>query len=130
MGSYRARGSGSVSAGSTHGIWNKWWVDADLRGRRLIEEGGRSLSATSAAEPPGAGTRREFVQANAGCELCAVDEAFRAIRRYPAAPKVMWVVEGARHQDFLKYEARGYDAHVVEFLMETLGTTRDVGAGR
>jgi len=46
-------------------------------------------------------------------------------------PKAMWVVEGARHQDFLAYDPRGYDAHVVEFLMETLGTTRgDSGADR
>jgi len=37
------------------------------------------------------------------------------------APKALWVVEGARHQDFLKYDPRGYDAHVVEFLMENLG---------
>jgi uncharacterized protein len=39
-----------------------------------------------------------------------------------AAPKVMWVVEGAGHQDFLAFDPRGYDAHVVEFLMETLRT--------
>jgi hypothetical protein len=29
-------------------------------------------------------------------------------------------VEGARHQDFLAYDPRGYDAHVAEFLMEAL----------
>jgi fermentation-respiration switch protein FrsA (DUF1100 family) len=40
-----------------------------------------------------------------------------------AAPKVMWVVEGAGHQDFLAFDPRGYDAHVVEFLMETLRTS-------
>jgi uncharacterized protein len=39
-----------------------------------------------------------------------------------AEPKAMWVVEGARHQDFLAYDPRGYDARVVEFLMETLGS--------
>ncbi len=37
-----------------------------------------------------------------------------------SAPKSLWIVEGARHQDFLTYDPRGYDAHVVEFLMETL----------
>ena len=37
-----------------------------------------------------------------------------------SAPKSLWIVEGARHQDFLAYDPRGYDAHVVEFLMETL----------
>jgi uncharacterized protein len=48
-----------------------------------------------------------------------------------AEPKAMWVVEGAHHQDFLAYDPRGYDAHVVEFLMETLGPTRgDAGADR
>ncbi len=37
-----------------------------------------------------------------------------------ASPKSLWIVEGARHQDFLSFDPRGYDAHVVEFLMETL----------
>ena len=49
-----------------------------------------------------------------------------------AAPKAMWVVEGARHQDFLAYDPRGYDSRVVEFLMENIGprgvgSTEDVG---
>jgi uncharacterized protein len=38
-------------------------------------------------------------------------------------PKSMWIVEGARHQDLLAYDPQGYDAHVVEFLIETLGNT-------
>jgi uncharacterized protein len=42
-----------------------------------------------------------------------------------AEPKAMWVVEGAHHQDFLAYDPRGYDAHVVEFLMETLRTSEE-----
>lgn len=37
-----------------------------------------------------------------------------------SSPKLLWVVQGARHQDFLAYDPRGYDAHVVEFLLETL----------
>ena len=37
-----------------------------------------------------------------------------------SSPKLMWVVEGAHHQDFLAYDPRGYDAHVVEFLLERL----------
>jgi fermentation-respiration switch protein FrsA (DUF1100 family) len=45
-----------------------------------------------------------------------------------SAPKAMWVVEGAQHQDFLAYDPRGYDAHVVEFLIETLGITPEGGA--
>jgi hypothetical protein len=38
------------------------------------------------------------------------------------------VVEGARHQDFLSYDPRGYDAHVVEFLIEALGIAPEGGA--
>lgn len=37
-----------------------------------------------------------------------------------SSPKLLWVVEGAHHQDFFAYDPRGYDAHVVEFLLETL----------
>jgi uncharacterized protein len=37
-----------------------------------------------------------------------------------SSPKSFWIVDGARHQDFLAFDPRGYDAHVVEFLMETL----------
>lgn len=40
-----------------------------------------------------------------------------------AAPKSLWVVEGARHQDFLRYDPEGYEAHGVGFLLETLGAT-------
>jgi fermentation-respiration switch protein FrsA (DUF1100 family) len=40
-----------------------------------------------------------------------------------AVPKAMWVVAGAQHQHFLAYDPRGYDAHVVEFLMEALRPT-------
>jgi uncharacterized protein len=36
------------------------------------------------------------------------------------APKSLWVVEGARHQDFLAYDPKGYEAHVLSFLMEAL----------
>jgi alpha-beta hydrolase superfamily lysophospholipase len=38
-----------------------------------------------------------------------------------AEPKAMWVVESAKHQDFLRYDRTGYEAHAVKFLMETLG---------
>jgi alpha-beta hydrolase superfamily lysophospholipase len=31
-------------------------------------------------------------------------------------PKELWVVQGARHQDFLAYDAAGYQEHVVRFL--------------
>lgn len=35
-------------------------------------------------------------------------------------PKELWVVEGARHQDFLSYDASGYRAHVLSFLAKYL----------
>jgi fermentation-respiration switch protein FrsA (DUF1100 family) len=37
-----------------------------------------------------------------------------------SAPKSLWVVEGARHQDFLVYDSEGYEEHVVEFLLRTM----------
>jgi uncharacterized protein len=45
------------------------------------------------------------------------------------APKSLWIVEGARHQDFLAFDPRGYDAHVVEFLLETLAVPSTLDAG-
>jgi uncharacterized protein len=39
-----------------------------------------------------------------------------------AEPKRLWVVEGAGHQDFLAYDAKGYEAHVWPFLADTLLT--------
>jgi uncharacterized protein len=38
-------------------------------------------------------------------------------------PKQLWVVDGARHQDFLAYDSTGYDAHVIEFLVHYLWPT-------
>jgi alpha-beta hydrolase superfamily lysophospholipase len=35
-------------------------------------------------------------------------------------PKVMWVVQGAKHQDFLIYDPKGYEEHVVGFLNRNL----------
>jgi uncharacterized protein len=35
-------------------------------------------------------------------------------------PKQLWVVEGARHQDFHAYDPAGYEAHVIEFLVQHL----------
>jgi alpha-beta hydrolase superfamily lysophospholipase len=40
-----------------------------------------------------------------------------------AEPKLLWAVEGARHQDFLRYDPQGYEAHVVGFLNEVLRPT-------
>jgi alpha-beta hydrolase superfamily lysophospholipase len=37
-----------------------------------------------------------------------------------SSPKSLWIVEGARHQDLLVYDNRGYEEHVVGFLEKTL----------
>jgi alpha-beta hydrolase superfamily lysophospholipase len=37
-----------------------------------------------------------------------------------ASPKQFWVVQGAGHQDFLAFDARGYQAHVVQFMLDNL----------
>jgi alpha-beta hydrolase superfamily lysophospholipase len=36
------------------------------------------------------------------------------------SPKRLWVVGGARHQDFLRFDPTGYEAEVVGFLVEHL----------
>ncbi|HME37984.1 MAG TPA: alpha/beta hydrolase [Steroidobacteraceae bacterium] len=43
------------------------------------------------------------------------------------APKSMWVVEGARHDDFLAYDLQEYDEHVMAFMTERL--TNESGTG-
>ena len=35
-------------------------------------------------------------------------------------PKAFWVVEGAEHQDFLRFDPKGYEANVVQFLIRYL----------
>jgi alpha-beta hydrolase superfamily lysophospholipase len=37
-----------------------------------------------------------------------------------AEPKSIWVVEGARHQDFLQYDRAGYESNVLQFLTHYL----------
>ena len=37
-----------------------------------------------------------------------------------SSPKSLWVVEGARHQDLLAFDSKGYEEHVVGFLRRTL----------
>jgi uncharacterized protein len=41
---------------------------------------------------------------------------------YSAAmqPKQLWILDGARHQDFLAYDSAGYEAHVIGFLVKYL----------
>lgn len=33
-----------------------------------------------------------------------------------AQPKSLWILEGARHQDFLAYDPKGYEIRVILFL--------------
>jgi uncharacterized protein len=48
--------------------------------------------------------------------LAESEELFRAA----AQPKRLWVVSGARHQDFLSFDPAGYTSEVVGFLVEHL----------
>lgn len=48
--------------------------------------------------------------------LAESEELFRAA----APPKRLWVVDGARHQDFLSFDPAGYELQVVGFLVEHL----------
>ncbi len=46
--------------------------------------------------------------------LAESEELFRAA----VQPKRLWVVSGARHQDFLSFDPAGYDSEVIGFLLE------------
>jgi alpha-beta hydrolase superfamily lysophospholipase len=48
--------------------------------------------------------------------LAESEELFAAA----SAPKLLWVVEGAKHQDFSRYDPAGYEEHVVDFLIRSL----------
>lgn len=37
------------------------------------------------------------------------------------APKQLWIVDGADHEDLLSFDLDGYRAHVLAFLTEALG---------
>jgi alpha-beta hydrolase superfamily lysophospholipase len=43
-------------------------------------------------------------------------------------PKAMWILEGAKHQDLLLYDPKGYEEHVVAFLMERLASPNGTGS--
>jgi uncharacterized protein len=43
-------------------------------------------------------------------------------------PKRLWVVDGARHQDFLSFDPESYESHVVGFLVEQLRPVDAAGA--
>lgn len=44
----------------------------------------------------------------------------RALFAAAAEPKLLWIVAGAAHQDFSRFDAAGYQAHVIGFLQRTL----------
>jgi fermentation-respiration switch protein FrsA (DUF1100 family) len=44
----------------------------------------------------------------------------RALFAAARAPKELWIVPGAAHEDFSTFDAAGYDAHVVAFLRRHL----------
>jgi hypothetical protein len=48
--------------------------------------------------------------------LAESEELFRAA----VQPKRLWVVNGARHQDFLSVDPAGYESEVIGFLREYL----------
>jgi uncharacterized protein len=47
-----------------------------------------------------------------------------------AAPKSLWLVEGARHVDFLDFGPIEYEAHVVRFLIDTLKPAAETASYR
>jgi alpha-beta hydrolase superfamily lysophospholipase len=71
----------------------------------------RSIGRLGAPVMVAAGSRDEHTTLTESQELFAA----------ASAPKSLWVVEGAKHQDFLRYDPKGYEKHVVEFLKEKLG---------
>ncbi|MEO8065223.1 MAG: alpha/beta fold hydrolase [Pseudomonadota bacterium] len=44
------------------------------------------------------------------------EEDTRELFAAAAEPREIWIVEGAAHQDFSRFDQAGYDAHVVSFL--------------
>jgi alpha-beta hydrolase superfamily lysophospholipase len=47
-------------------------------------------------------------------------EESRELFNAASTPKLLWVVEGAQHQNLLAYDPRGYEEHVVGFLIQSL----------
>ena len=46
--------------------------------------------------------------------------AAKQLVRAAAPPKRLWIVQGARHQDFLAFDPAGYESHIVGFLLKHL----------
>jgi len=72
----------------------------------------RSIGRLGAPVMVAAGSRDEHTT------LAESQELFGAA----AEPKQIWIVEGAKHQDFFRYDPKGYEEHVVGFLKEKLGS--------
>lgn len=47
------------------------------------------------------------------------EEESRALFAAARDPKLLWIVEGASHQDFSRFDPEGYRAHVIGFLRAT-----------
>jgi len=54
-------------------------------------------------------------------------EESRELFSAAASPKSIWIVEGAKHEDLLAYDPRGYEERVVGFLRQYLGQETDAG---
>jgi alpha-beta hydrolase superfamily lysophospholipase len=49
------------------------------------------------------------------------EEETRELFAAATEPKALWIVEGASHQDFARFDRTGYEANVVAFLRRNLG---------
>jgi pimeloyl-ACP methyl ester carboxylesterase len=49
------------------------------------------------------------------------EEETREMFAAAAEPRELWIVDRAVHQDFSRYDPKGYDAHVIAFLRRWLG---------
>jgi alpha-beta hydrolase superfamily lysophospholipase len=52
------------------------------------------------------------------------EEETRELFAAAAEPKALWIVAGASHQDFARFDRAGYEANVVAFLRQNLGEGR------
>ena len=51
------------------------------------------------------------------------EEETRELFAAATEPRELWIVEGAAHQDFSRFDPQGYDAHVVAFLRRWLANS-------
>lgn len=48
------------------------------------------------------------------------EEETRELFAAAADPKEIWIVDGAAHQDFSRFDRAGYESHIVAFLDRNL----------